>query len=192
MTARINDMPSIQELVKRGWSIIYDDQTGDAVAIRSVIRQWKRLTWARRIYYRAKYGFDENGVLDIGLPSHKTTPDAPACFFRNPVPGEFVTPDDRMPGSNDRLQAILEQSRVSVKRSRYDDTALMHIGPDNTAILTNAVGWGPPRTEAHGYAELDDKHTCLWEVSRATWSPDAPWWADPDDAEPGVFWHGDS
>ena len=181
MSMSANDMPSIPELVKRGWIVICDDNTGEAVAVRSVIRQWPELTWARQTYYRAKYGFDANGVLDIGLGGRKTTPSASGCFFRNPVPGEFVTPDDRMPGSNDRLQEILAQSSVSAKRCRYDDTALRHIGPDSTAILTNAVGWGLPGAGAHDYATPDDNYACFWEISRATWCPDVPWWAEPDD-----------
>ena len=186
-------LPSIDELTSRGWIIIYDEDAEDAVAIRSVIRRWGELTWAKQTYYRAKYGFDKTGVLEIGLPLVKTHPARDSgCFYPNPEPGEFVTPDVALPGSTDRLKSILEQSRVAVRRNRYDDTALMHIGPDNTLILTNAAGWGPPFTEPFGYAELNNKYICLWECSPATWANDAPWWADPDDHGHCTFWYGDS
>ncbi len=186
-------LPSIDELASRGWIIIYDEDSDDAVAVRSVIRRWSELTWAKQTYYRAKFGFDETGILDIGLPLVKA-PHAMDCdcFSRNPKLGEFVTPDVSLPGSNNRLQAILEESRIAVNRNRYDYTALMHIGPDNTLILTNAAGWGPPLTEPHGYAELNDRYICHWENNLATWCPDAPWWADPDDYEHCTFWYGDS
>ena len=183
---------TISELTDRGWKIIYNDSTGEAVAIRSVIRHWNKLTWAQQTYYRGKYDFNEKGVLDIGLLGHSKTPDNPGLFFRNPTSEEIVIPEERLPGSNERLWAILEKSRVAVECNRYDDTVLMHTGPDNSIILTNAAGWGPPRTEPHGYAELDDKYTCHWEISLATWCPDAPWWACPDEEESYPMWYGDS
>jgi len=141
-------------------------------------------------YYRAKYGFDETGVLDLILPLDKArrTLDS-GCFRRNPEPGEFVIPDVALPGSNDRLRAILEQSRIAVHYNRYDDTALMHIGPDNSLILTNVAGWGPPYTEPYSYAELDDSYVCYWETSPATWGPELPPWADPDEYEDCSVWY---
>ena len=138
------------------------------------------MTWAQQTYYRAKYGFDENGVLDIALLGHKDTSNVTGRFFRNPIHGEFVTPDAASPGSNHRLQSALEQSRASVQLSRYDETALLHIGPDNTLILTNAAGWGIPLSEPRGYAELDDRYRCHWDVSSATWCPNVPQWAVPE------------
>ena len=175
-------LPPIDELASRGWVIIYDEDADDAVAIRSVIRQWGKLTWAEQTYYRAKYGFDETGILDISLPLVKAAHSPrTGCFYPNANgnPGEFPTPDVSMPGSDNRLKAILEKSRIAVHRNRYDDSALTHVGPDNTLTLTNAAGWGPPRTESYGYAELDDKYICVWEHSLATWGTEAPWWADP-------------
>ena len=178
---------TISELTDRGWKIIYNDSTGEAVSIRSVIRHWNKLTWAQQAYYRGKYGFSERGVLDIGISGHSTTPANSGLFFRNPEPAAIAIPEECLPGSNKRLWTILEQSRVGVECNRYDDTALLHTGPDNSVILTNAAGWGPPRTEPHGYAELDDKYTCHWEVSLATWCPDAPWWAGPEMERQGRF-----
>ncbi len=176
-------LPSIGELAKRGWKIIYNGDPADrtTVAIRSVIDKWGELTWAKQTYYRAKYGFNENGVLDIKLPLVKVHPGMNiGCFCRSPELGEFVTPDVSLPSSNNRLQAILEQSRIAVHPNRYDDTALMHVGPDNTLILTNAAGWGLPLTEPNGYAELDDGYNCHWEISSATWRPYVPRWANPE------------
>lgn len=176
-------LPSVDELVSRGWIIIYDEDADDAIAIRSVIRQWDELTWAEQTYYRAKYGFDERGVLDISLPLVKTAPGPrTGCFYpnTNANPGKFPTPDVSMQGSDNRLKAILEKSRIAVHRNRYDDSALTHVGPDNTLILTNAAGWGPPLTEPYGYAELDDEYTCHWGISSATLRPYVPCWADPE------------
>ena len=183
-------LPSIDELASRGWAVIYDEDTEDAVAIRSVIRKWGELTWAKQTYYRAKYGFDESGVLDISLPLVKVAPGARAgCFYPNTNAnlGEFPTPDVSIQGSDNRLKAILEKSRIAVHRNRYDDAALTHVGPDSTLILTNAAGWGPPLTEPYGYAELDDRYICIWEFSRDTWGAEAPWWADPDAKELGTL-----
>ena len=65
---------TISELTDRGWKIIYNDSTGEAVSIRSVIRHWNKLTWAQQAYYHGKYGFSERSVLDIGISGHSTTP----------------------------------------------------------------------------------------------------------------------
>ena len=153
-----------------------------------------RTDLAKQTYYRAKYGFDESGVLDISLPLVKVAPGARAgCFYPNTNAnlGEFPTPDVSIQGSDNRLKAILEKSRIAVHRNRYDDAALTHVGPDSTLILTNAAGWGPPLTEPYGYAELDDRYICIWEFSRDTWGAEAPGWADPDDHEHCTFWYGD-
>jgi hypothetical protein len=167
---------SIDEPVGRGWIVIYEEDHGDAIAIRSVIRQWCELNWANQTYYRAKYGFDKTGVLDLSLPLVKAPRSLDSgCFRRNFEPGEFVTPDVALPGSNARLQAILEQSRIEVHYNRYDDTALLHIGPDSSLILTNVAGWGPHRIEPYIYAELDDKYVCYWENSIVTWCPELPY-----------------
>ena len=187
-------LPSIDELASRGWTVIYDEDAEDAVAIRSVIRKWDELTWAKQTYYRAKYGFDESGVLDISLPLVKVAPGARiGCFYPDTGAdfGEFPTPDVSIQGSDNRLKAILEKSRIAVQRNRYDDSALTHVGPDSTLILTNAAGWGPPLTEPYGYAELDDRYICIWEFSLDTWGAEAPLWADPDDYEHCTFWYGD-
>ena len=133
---------TISELTDRGWKIIYNDSTSEAVSIRSVIRHWDKLTWAQQAYYRGKYGFSERGVLDIGISGHSTTPANSGLFFRNPEPAAIAIPEECLPGSNKRLWTILEQSRVGVECNRYDDTALLHTGPDNSVILTNAAGWG--------------------------------------------------
>ena len=54
---------TIAELAQRGWTIVHENDTGEPVAIRSVIDQWRDFTWAEQTYYRAKYGFDESGEL---------------------------------------------------------------------------------------------------------------------------------
>ncbi len=171
---------TIAELVKRGWIIVYDDDTGKPTAIRSVIGQWKKLTWAKQIYYRGKYGFDEEGILEISLFELRPTSRIALRFYCDLFPDEFVTPDGKMPGSNDRLRSILELSCIRVEDRKYDDTALVHTGPDNSLILTNEAGWGPPYTETDSsYVELNDKYTCYWETG-LSWIPEAPCWTCPE------------
>ena len=168
----------ISELASQGWIIIYDDNTGEAVAIRSVIRQWNSLTWAQQGYYRAKFGFTEMGVLDITLTGESTLPDNSGFFLRGSSHDKIVTPQNAVHGSNGRLLTILEQGRVAVRPCRYVDEARLHIGPDETAILTTEVFWGLPRAaDATGYTEPDDAYICYWENDPATWLPTAPWWA---------------
>lgn len=130
---------TIAELVERGWTIIYDD-AGEPIAIKSVIDQWNDLTWAKQTYYRGKYGFDEDGVLEISLLELRPTSRIAQRFCCNWFLDEVVTPDGNMPGSNDRLRAIVERSRIGVEDRKYDDTALVHTGPDGSLILTNEAG----------------------------------------------------
>ena len=174
---------TIPELVDQGWIIIADEDTDEFVGIRSVIQNWTSMTWAERTYYIAKYGFNEKGILDIGLSEQFTEVGWPGLFFRPALGGEIVVPEKSQPGSNDRLLAILSQSRVAVGNSRYGDTALAHIGPDGTVILTNEYLWGLPDPRDDSYTDLNERYICNWEISLATWCPDAPWWAVGPDAE---------
>ena len=129
---------TIAELAERGWIIIHDNDTGEPTSIKSVIDQWSKLAWAKQTYYRAKYGFDEDGVLEIRLFDLRPTPRITFRSRCDLFPDEFITPGGSMPGSNDRLRAILERSRVGVEGSNYDDTALAHTGPDNTLVLSQS------------------------------------------------------
>jgi hypothetical protein len=170
---------TIAQLAQRGWTIIHETDTGKPTAIRTVIDQWRALTWAKQTYCRAKYGFDEDGVLEISLHELHPTPRIAFRFHWDLFPDEFVTPGGQIPGSNDRLREILERSRLEVDNRKYDDTALVHTGPDGSLILTNEVGWGPPYTERDSnYVELDEAYTCYWE-SGPSWVPEAPCWTCP-------------
>ena len=117
------------------------------------------LTWAQHTYYWAKYGLTETGNSD-GSPSKSLS-------------------DMNLPGSNDRLYARLEQNDVAVEKRPSDDT-LIHTGPDGSVVITNRIGWGLPFPESNTLsAELDDRYMCLWEISLASWIPEAPYWAVP-------------
>ena len=119
--------------------------------------EWGNLTWAEQTYYRAKYGYTGTGV--------------PITYSSN-VLGQLP-----VLGSNDRLQRILEDSRVNVD-SRRNINALIHTGPDDSVVITNESGWGLPHPEQSGiYMELDERYMCHWEISQATWVPEAPYWA---------------
>ena len=174
---------TMEELVNQGWIIITDEDTDEIVGIRSVIQHWNSMTWSERTYYIAKYGFNEKGILDIGLSEQITAVGWPGLLLRPALGGANVVPEHSLPGSNDRLLAVLSRSRVAVANSRYDDTALAHIGPDGTVILTNEYLWGLLDPRDGGYTDVKEGYICLWEISIATWCPDAPWWALGPEAE---------
>lgn len=168
---------TLQELTNDGWIILANEEAPAIVGIRSVIRHWQSMTWAEQTFYTAKYGFNENGVLDIAIQAQIPTIGWAGFIYSPRQNDPIVLPKDSQPGSNDRLLAIVSRSRVAVANSRYDDDGLAHIGPDGTAILTNEYLWGLPDSRDDSYAYVDERHRCFWEVSAATWCPDAPWWA---------------
>lgn len=134
---------TIPQMIDRGWTIVKDNKTDLPTTIRSAIPDWNELTWAQQTYYRGKYLFNENGVLEITLSELRSASEKVIRdFSRDLFLDKYVTPDGTLAGSNERLREILEQSRVDLECRSYDDTALVHIGPDGTAIYTNEVGWG--------------------------------------------------
>ena len=70
-----------------------------------------------------------------------------------------------MPGANNRFAGkSWNEAAWEWIAGKYDNTALVHIGPGCSLILTNEVGWAPPYTEADSsYVELNDRYTCYWE-----------------------------
>lgn len=119
--------------------------------------EWGNLTWAEQTYYQAKYGYTGTDVLMTALSE----------MFRQLG----------VPGSNVRLERILEDSRINVVSHRNSNT-LIHTGPDGSLLITNESGWGLPYPEQSDiYAELDERYMCHWEISQATWVPEAPYWA---------------
>ena len=174
---------AVEELVERGWQIMYADHTGQPTAIRSAVEHWDDLPWAQQTYYRAKYGFTEAGLLAFNLSDLGSNSTASDLIHRPLSPDRNIAPDGNAAGSDDRLRAILGQSRVNVEPSRYNDNALIHTGPDDTAILTSMAGWGSVNVESSsGYAELVDRYTCYWEADSSNWAPEAPYWAtSPND-----------
>jgi len=119
--------------------------------------EWSDLTWAEQTYYLAKYGYTGTGAL---------------ITDSSKMLGQFA-----VPGSNDRLQRILEDSRENVASHRSSNS-LIHTGPDGSIIITNEGGWVLPRSEQPDiYADLDEQNLCHWGISQATWVPEAPYWA---------------
>ena len=172
---------SVPQLIKRGWSIGYDARTGLPVTINATIPDWSELSWAEQTYYRGKYLFDENGALELRLPELIAADEKTLRHFvRDLFPDKNVTPDGALADSNERLREILEQSRIGIECRSYDDTALVHIGPDDSAIYTNEAGWGPPShwPDDKVYVELDDSRTCWWEIG-PSWVSEAPCWTCP-------------
>ena len=117
------------------------------------------LTWAQQTYYWARYGLTKTGNSEDSPPNSLS--------------------DMNLPGSNDRLHARLEQNGVAVEKRVSKDT-LIHTGPDGSVVLTNRIGWGLPLPEPYTIsAELDGRYMCFWEISIASWIPEAPYWAVP-------------
>ena len=172
---------AIPQMIERGWSIINYAKTELPMAIGYTIPEWGKLSWAEMTYYRGKYRFDEKGSLHIRLHELKAASESTKRdFVRDRFPGKFVFPNSALPGSNERLREILEQSRIGLETRSYDDSALVHIGPDDSAIYTNEAGWGPPChwPVEKTYVELDDSRTCWWEIG-TSWISDAPCWTCP-------------
>ena len=172
---------TVQQLVDRGWLTITDSKTGLISAIRSVVADWNELSWAEQTYYRGKYRFGETGTLEIDLSEiHNASEKTVRCFVRDLFLDTNVTPDGALAGSGERLREILERDRLALECKSYDDSALLHIGPDGSAIYTNEAGWGPPLhwPDERIYAELNDFRTCSWEIG-LSWISEAPCWACP-------------
>ena len=172
---------SIPQMIEGGWSIVNDIETGLPVALSSAIPGWNNLSWAEQTYYKGKYRFDEGGSLSISLHEIRNERESTSCcVVRDLLPDKYVTPDGALAESGNRVQEILERSRVGLECRSYDDTALVHIGPDGSAIYTNEAGWGPPRhwPEEKIYVELDDFRTCWWEIG-PSWVTEAPCWTCP-------------
>ena len=172
----------LPELIDRGWTVIVDERTGLATAVKSIIPGWSELTWSQQTYYKGKYRFNEAGILEIGLSEIcSASGERVRRPVRDMVPEKYVTPDAALPGSNERLRKYLERSSVGSECRSYDRSAMVHIGPDGSAIYTNDAGWGPPLFWPHEneYVELDNSHFCNWEVA-LNWVSEAPCWACPE------------
>ncbi len=119
-----------------------------------------------------------NGGNSLGHSKHTTRPNMELSRLTSQrLTCPKLVPKDKVLGSNDRLQRILALSRVNVTSCRPNGT-LIHTGPDGSAVLTNEIGWGLPNPEPTDlYIELDDRYMCYWEITQATWTPEAPYWA---------------
>lgn len=168
---------TLEELVDKGWIVRLDEDIDQIVGVRSVIQNWKHLSWAEQTYYRAKFGFDEAGVLDIDFLENAPDLRKPGLGLCPQFLGSIVTPSRQLPGSNDRLRSVLSQSKVDVEDYRYDEIGLVHFGPDGSVILTCEHLWAlaTPRDDERG--DIDESNVCYWEISADNWTATAPWWA---------------
>ena len=124
--------------------------------------EWHQLTWAQQTFYQAKYGISVADKAKVDLSE--------------------LSRDDSQRGSNERLRGLLAQERVSLMTCHPEGT-LLHIGPDDSVVVTNGIGWGLPSSEGPGlYVELDGTYSCHWEFSQATWTPEPPYWATCPDS----------
>lgn len=169
----------ISELVNQGWKVAFDDfeDRGPLLAI-SVLKNWKQLSWAQQTFYRAKYDFSDEGVLEIGLTGESAiTIGAASYAFRPTSPSEPALPPARLPGANDRLREMLSPNNIKRELNRYTRQGLACTGPDGSVLLTSEYGWGVAVTSDDSYTEIDLKYFCLWEDDLGTFCPDIPWWA---------------
>lgn len=170
---------SISDLLAEAWILIYDEETDRPVGIGSVLGQWTGLNWAEQTYYRAKYGFNEVGILTIALSDILKSVDFPGFAFCPHLLRHVPLPEELMPGSNNRLRNILSGTRVDMMPNPCQDDSIVHFGPDKSTIVTNLSCWGP----SLGYRpfEIREDSMCYWEDDPGNWVPIGPWWAtDPE------------
>ena len=170
-------------LLDLGWIVRLDEDTNGVIGVQSIIRHWNSLPWAVQAFYQAKYGFSDSGLLYINLSRGGVSSRRSLVTRRPPQRGQIVVPPNQLPGAGERLRLILAKTRVRVANYRYDNVGLVHIGPDDTVILTLEFLWAlaSPRDDELG--EYDDKFTCSWEGSADNWDWTAPWWARGPDGE---------
>lgn len=168
--------------VSQSQIVMADLDAKEVVSVQSVTHIWNTLTWADRAYYRAKYGFSEDGGFLSGSIVDQSKAGSRMRILHS---GQMVLPVDGLPGSDDRLLKILAQSRVGVENLPYSD-GLAHTGPDGTVIITDEYFWGLPHH--YGSDEITEKYRCVWEASGVNWVPEAPWWAvGPYDVDVSEF-----
>lgn len=157
--------------VSQSQIVMADLDAKEVVSVQSVTHIWNTLTWAECAYYRAKYGFSEDGGF---LSGSIVDPSKAGFRVRILHSGQIVLPVGGLPGSDERLREVLSQSRIGVESLRYTD-GLTHTGPDGTVILTDEYLWGLP--DGHCETEISRSYSCIWEGSPGNWTHEAPWWA---------------
>lgn len=166
-------------LIADGWHLIYDEDKSNVIAAQSIIREWETLPWAMQTYYRGKYNFNEIGVLEIKLKPGLSGRIGDAV--PNLPPEKVAVPSRAIPGSDQRLRDIFEESVIEVESVGYDYPARLHYGPDGSVILVTNPCWGIPIPDDTDYIEPHQDYWCLWDGSTPhTWLGEAPWWAMPD------------
>ena len=195
---------STKELLAAGWQIVATPSHREASAsiqtLYSQIPDWPSLSWADRTYYQAKYGFDDSGLLSIDLQnpdpqeetwdrSRYTARQAIAAAHsarHRPDHQPFPLPGHEMPGSQARLRTLLRQPELEHIRSKHDEDATAHIGPDGSVIYSNTLGWGIPdhQERPRNCYEFDyePKHLCQWNP-KPYGMDQVPHWANEADEE---------
>ena len=166
-------------LLADGWHLVYDEGNKNVIAVRSIISEWETLSWAMQTYYRAKYNFNERGVLEIELK-----PGLSAWVgHKSPklTTEKTALPSRAVPGSDRRLREVFEESVVEVEPVGYDYLARLYCGPDGSAVLVTNSCWGLPIPDDTDFIEPHQNYWCLWDGSTPHhWLGEAPWWAMPD------------
>ena len=141
---------NIVELVNRGWTATLRSDPGmpggKETALATRIPGWNAMSWAGQMVHRAAYGFDENGelVIGIGQMADPETRLAVEASLAVEAQGEgFALPGREMPGSDERLRKIL-QDRSAREPVKYDDSAVVWMGEDQSVVYTCEQGWGIP------------------------------------------------
>ena len=142
---------NIVELVNRGWTATLRSDPGmpggKETALATRIPGWNAMSWAGQMVHRAAYGFDENGelVIGIGQMADPETRLAVEASLAVEAQGEgFALPGREMPGSDERLRKIL-QDRSAREPVKYDGSAVVWMGEDQSVVYTCEQGWGIPR-----------------------------------------------
>ena len=163
----------LTELVNRGWTAMlrFDPSlpSGKETMLATKMPGWSAMSWAEQVSHRAAYGFDGTGELVIAddrLADPETRLAIESSTAVDTLGERFALPGREMPGADERLRRILQESSVPGP-AKYDDSATVWTGEDRSLVYTCEYGWGMPdlvEREPTLYCEFSGKGDLhLWQ-----------------------------
>ncbi len=143
---------NVVELVNRGWNatVRFDPELhgGKETTLGTRMPGWSGLSWAEQTVQRALYGFGQDGELVIGSGqiANPETMLAVESSAAVETPGErYALPGRALPGADERLRELLQELvQTCPGPVKYDDSAAVWAGEDQSVIYTCEYGWGMP------------------------------------------------
>ena len=99
-----------------------------------------------------------------------------AVYRTRSQPAGNAMPRGVLPGTDDRLRALLDAGRTDLFEVDEDRWGLHHQGPDGSVVYTSRAFWGPLE---QGYPEIQEDDMAAWESS-IFGIPEAPCWTCPE------------